>query len=414
MATGRKEAMGGDGATGRHHAMTVAPVAGRRAGSVPEPGALLAVGLMTGTSMDGIDAALVRTDGRSVRPVGTAQTMALPSLLRRRLLAVAAAPLARHADADIDDLAQALEAAHVEAVASVLAANDLAPAAVDVVGFHGQTLYHAPTPGRAGTGRTWQLGDGARLAARLGRPVAWDFRSADVAAGGEGAPFAPVFHAAVASAAGLDLPAAVLNIGGVANLTLITAAAAPDRPDAPGLLAFDTGPGNALIDDWVGRHGLGRCDVDGRLAAQGRVDPAALARLLDHPFFDRVPPKSLDRFAFSANPVAGLAAADGAATLAAFTVATVARAVDHLAVRPRVLLVCGGGRHNPVLMAGLAEALAMPVAPIDTIGFDGDGLEAQAFGYLAVRVWHGRPLSFPGTTGVPRPLPGGRISWPSA
>jgi len=366
---------------------------------------VLAIGLMTGTSMDGIDAALVETDGRGSLVAGAAVSWPMDDALRRSLMAVAAEPAREHSN--IEALSVELEELHAQAVEELLQRAGLDRRAVSVVGFHGQTLYHAPAPGRPGAGRTWQLGNGNRLAARLGMTVAWDFRSADVAAGGEGAPFAPAYHAAIARQAEVVLPVALLNIGGVANITWIGPPA--DEVSEPDLVAFDTGPGNALIDDWVVSHGLGVRDEGGQLAAAGQVDAAVLLRLMDHPYFRRCPPKSLDRFSFTSTGATGLSAADGAATLTAFTAESVAAAVDLLPAPPARWLVCGGGRHNGSLMAALRERLAVPVEPIDVIGFDGDGLEAQAFGYLAVRVMRRLPLSFPGTTGVPRPLPGGRL-----
>jgi anhydro-N-acetylmuramic acid kinase len=223
-----------------------------------------------------------------------------------------------------------------------------------------------------------------------------------VAAGGEGAPLAPVFHAALAT--GLERPLAVLNIGGVANLTFLGADGA--------LLACDTGPGNGPLDDWAERHLGAPCDRDGALAAAGQTDAAVLARLLAHPYFARAAPKSLDRLAFSAALAASgldrLSPADGAATLVAFLAEAVAG--TRLPMPPRRWLVTGGGRHNPAIMAALRVRLAVPVAPAEAAGWDGDALEAQCFALLAVRVQRGLPLSFPGTTGVAQPLPGGRIT----
>jgi anhydro-N-acetylmuramic acid kinase len=265
---------------------------------------------------------------------------------------------------------------------------------VHCIGFHGHTILHRPE-----TGRTWQIGDSALLARETGIDVVGDLRQADVAAGGQGAPLAPAYHGALAVP--LEKPLAVVNIGGVANVTWI------GRDGA--LLAFDTGPGNALIDDWVRRHTGAAADFDGRLAKNGSVDETVLAALLKHDYFNRPPPKSLDRDDFDAAPVAALSPADGAATLTAFTAAAVAQAK---AVFPEPVvrwLICGGGRHNPALMAALAGRLGAPVAPIEQAGRDGDALEAQAFGYLAVRSLRGLPLSWPTTTGVPAPAPGGQL-----
>jgi anhydro-N-acetylmuramic acid kinase len=269
----------------------------------------------------------------------------------------------------------------------------MSAAQVTVAGFHGQTILHEPE-----AGRTRQLGDGALLAAETGLDVICDFRGRDMAEGGQGAPFAPLYHAALA--ADLEKPLAVLNLGGVGNLTWI-------GPEDDAILAFDTGPGNALIDDWAERH-LGRpIDEDGALARAGTVDEAALSRLLADPYFELVPPKSLDRDAFDSAPLGGLAPADGAATLTAFTAAAVAAARAHLPASPKRWLVTGGGRHNPALMAALAGRLAVPVEPVEAVGWQGDALEAQAFAYLALRSLDGLPLSLPGTTGVAKPTTGG-------
>ena len=227
------------------------------------------------------------------------------------------------------------------------------------------------------------------------------FRHADVATGGQGAPFAPVYHQALAR--DVPGPLVVLNLGGVANVTFISG-----NSDEM-LLAFDTGPASALLDDWVRRHTGAAFDEDGRIAGSGAVDAGALATLLAHPYFDQAPPKSLDRNAFSLAAVAGLGLADGAATLAAFTVDSIARAREHLPAPPVRWLVCGGGRHNATLMAGLRGVLGVPVDPVEAVGWDGDALEAQAFGFMAVRSLRGLPLSFPGTTGVPRPMLGGEV-----
>ena len=270
------------------------------------------------------------------------------------------------------------------------------PSDVGLLGFHGQTVLHEPEKGR-----TWQIGDGGLLARLTGIDTVSDFRSADVANGGQGAPFVPLYHQALAAALP-ERPLAVLNLGGVGNVTWV--GTGPED-----LVAFDTGPGNALVDDWALRHTGRPVDEDGRLARSGRVDGPALAALMQHPYFDRPAPKSLDRDAFDAAPVAGLSPADGAATLVAFTAAAVARSRDILPAAPRRWLVTGGGRRNPAVMAALAEALGQPVAPVESVGWDGDVLEAQAFAYLAVRSLAGLPLSLPTTTGVARPTCGGRL-----
>jgi anhydro-N-acetylmuramic acid kinase len=264
---------------------------------------------------------------------------------------------------------------------------------IEIVGFHGHTILHRPAERR-----TWQIGDGALLARRLGLDVVADFRSADVAAGGEGAPLAPLFHAALA--AQLPKPAAVLNIGGVANVTWIG--------DGDAILAFDTGPGNAPIDDWVLRHTGVPADIDGALARAGRVSAPHLERFLERPFFDRPPPKSLDRDEFRDLVPIELSLEDGAATLTEITAAAAEASARHFP-HPREWLVTGGGRHNPALMDALRRRLGTSVRPVEEIGWNGDALEAQAFAYLAVRSLAGLPLSLPATTGVSRPTCGGRL-----
>jgi len=346
-----------------------------------------AIGLMSGTSLDGIDAAFIESDGETQVKPGPWLTLPYDNALREALRA------ALGGKGPMQDLERRLTEAHAEAVERLIERHALG--AVDLIGFHGHTILHAPDQRR-----TWQLGDGALLARLTQTDVVGDFRSADVAAGGEGAPLVPLYHAALA--AGLEHPLAIVNIGGVANVTWLGAA-----PDA--ILAFDTGPGNAPIDDWALRH-LGRpVDRDGALARSGRVDAARLASFLAHPYFDRAPPKSLHRDDFTAFGDAAISAADGAATLTAMTAAAVARAAAHFPAPVGRWLVTGGGRHNPVLMDELAHRLGVPVEPVEAVGWDGDALEAQAFAYLAVRARAGLPLSLPSTTGVTRPMTGGRL-----
>lgn len=360
---------------------------------------VIALGLMSGTSLDGIDAALIATDGERTTACGPCRTFSYAAETRARIRAVLGradreAPALRAVEEEITDL-------HAAAVAALLAEAPAEWRDVALVGFHGQTLFHAPE-----RGITVQIGDGARLARRTGIAVASDFRSADVAAGGQGAPLVPVFHRALVES-WPGRPAgtvAVLNLGGVANLTAI----APDGA----MLAFDTGPGNALLDDWAAAQTGQACDLDGGLAARGRPDEDWLNAALSAPFFAVRPPKSLDRNAFPGLDKGAMSPEDGAATLSAFTVRAVAAAVRHLPEAPACWLVCGGGRRNPVLMAGLGATLDVPVLAAEAAGWDGDALEAQAFAFLAARTARGLPISFPGTTAAPRPLPGGRIDRP--
>jgi anhydro-N-acetylmuramic acid kinase len=351
------------------------------------------IGLMSGTSLDGVDAAWLDTDGVSVTAFGPAVTVPYTSALRAELRTILdLAPGLAADDPRLRDVIGRLTETHVQAVEALGRSAEL-------VGFHGQTILHQPH-----LGRTWQIGDAPALARRLGIPVAYDFRSADVAAGGQGAPLAPVYHRALSE--GLPKPLAVLNIGGVANVTWIG--------ENNTLLAFDTGPGNGPLDDWVFRHTGQAFDEGGRLALSGRVDPDVLGRLMSHAYFGLPAPKSLDRLDFgkalAESGLSGLSAADGAATLASFTVASIATA--SLPERPGRWLVCGGGRLNPVLMDGLRQSLAVPVEPVEVVGWDGNALEAQCFGFLAARVVAGLPLSYPSTTGVPASMPGGRIANP--
>ncbi|MSO71345.1 MAG: anhydro-N-acetylmuramic acid kinase [Alphaproteobacteria bacterium] len=349
---------------------------------------LTAIGLMSGTSADGIDAALLASDGEGVVEPGPSVTIPYRPELRATLLA------AMGSRGELPELTRALTILHAEAVAALLALAGRGTASIDVIGLHGQTVLHYPA-----ARLTRQLGDGALLARLTGIDVVNDFRSADVAAGGQGAPLVPVYQRALATA--FAKPLAVLNLGGVGNVTWIGGDGA--------LLAFDTGPGNALLDDWVRRRTGADCDRDGALASAGMIDRAALAQLLAHPYFQRRPPKSLDRNAFGVAELDRLSTADGAATLTAFTAAAVAAARAHFTAPPRRWLVGGGGRRNPALMRAMAAALAAQVDPVEAVGWDGDALEAHAFAYLAIRSVQGLPYSFPGTTGVKAPMTGGRL-----
>ncbi len=357
------------------------------------------VGLMAGTSMDGVDVALVETDGTDALRLGP--TGFLPYAAEDRAVlrqAVAEAVSLTDRTARPGALAEAerrVTDRHAEAVEDFLRRNGLEAATLDAVGFHGQTVLHRPE--RA---LTVQIGDGAALARRLGRDVVADLRAADMAAGGQGAPLVPVYHGALARAAGLGGPTLVINIGGVSNVTFL-----PGSASAP--VACDTGPGNALLDDLMLARTGEAFDRDGTAAAGGRADARALAALLDHPFFDRPPPKSLDRNAFSAAPVAALGLEDAAATLTAFTAESIARVLLRLPGRPERAVVCGGGARNPTLMAALRARLPCPVTAAEDHGWSGDAVEAQAFAYLAVRSLDGLPLTFPGTTGCRQAVTGG-------
>jgi anhydro-N-acetylmuramic acid kinase len=355
-------------------------------------GNLRAIGLMSGTSLDGVDVAWIETDGITIARTGMAATLHYEDELRadlRRLLDLA--PTIGQDDPFLRDVEQRLTEDHAIAVAMI-------GQGADVIGFHGQTILHAPAKGV-----TWQIGDAALLAARARMPVVHDFRSADVAAGGEGAPLVPLFHAALAH--DLPKPLLIVNIGGVANITFLGSGGE--------IIACDTGPGNGPLDDLLLRRTGQPFDKDGALAASGLVRQDRLAMLMAHPYFSRPAPKSLDRLAFSAlveQAVMGLNTADGAATLAAFTVAAIAAAP--MPEAPRRVLVCGGGRKNLHLMDRLQKAFAAKVDPVEAVGWDGDALEAQCFGFLAVRSLRRMPLSLPTTTGVEALMRGGRITIP--
>ena len=361
---------------------------------------MLAVGLMSGTSLDGIDAALIETDGEGVaRPVAF-RSEPFSDKARDQLRAAAALALSfdkPRANPEIVAAEKMLTRRHIMLVHQLLAGAGVAASGVGVVGFHGQTIAHRPD-----RGWTWQIGDGAMMADSLRLTTVSDFRAADVAAGGQGAPLLPVYHRALVAA--LDRPVAVLNLGGVGNLTFVAADGA--------LIAFDTGPANGLIDDWMLRETGRRYDEGGALAAAGRLDEKALGAMLDHPYFAAPPPKSLDRADFTIAAVEGLSPADGATTLAAFTAIAVEYGLRLLPERPRRLLVAGGGRHNATLMTMLGQACRIIPQPIELLDANGDATEAEGFAYMAVRTLRGLPISFPGTTGVAAEMPGGVIHQP--
>lgn len=358
---------------------------------------MLAIGLMSGTSLDGIDAALIETDGEGAVTPLAFRGEPYSDTARAQLAAATALALSfdrPRASPDLVAAGELIDRTHALAVHKLLREAGVEAAEVAVIGYHGQTVAHRPD-----RGWTWQVGDGAVLARATGIDVVSDFRSADVAAGGQGAPLLPVYHAALV--AGLELPVAVLNLGGVGNITFIGADGA--------LVAFDTGPANGLIDSWVEAETGARFDEGGALAAAGRVDEAVLTGMLDHPFFEMAPPKSLDRNDFTIQPARGLAAADGAATLTAFTAASVNEAIDRLPSRPKRLIVAGGGRHNPTLLRMIGERAGLVPEPSDALGWNGDAMEAEGFAYMAVRTLRGLPISFPGTTGVAAPTAGGVV-----
>lgn len=373
--------------------------------------AMRAIGLMSGTSMDGIDVALVETDGVRVDSRGPSLAVAYDPAFRRRLeagLSDAKAITARdERPGDLPTLERELTERHAEAVRRFLAAFSVDAASVDVLGFHGQTVLHRPDDAL-----TVQIGDGAALARVTGIRVVHDMRAHDMTLGGQGAPLVPAYHAALAASLPPVLepgfgPVAFVNIGGISNMTVVAAGRPP--------LAFDCGPGNALIDQWVGEHAGIPFDDGGRIAGEGTADMAIVERYLVHPFFTKDGPKSLDRGDFTLDGVAGMELSDGAATLAALSAAAIARSVQRLETLPAVWIVSGGGARNRVLMQQL-QTMAGRAAQVVTAaeaGFDADMMEAEAWGFLAVRALRGLPLTFPTTTGCAKPVTGGVISDPA-
>ncbi|MBO0903822.1 anhydro-N-acetylmuramic acid kinase [Jiella sonneratiae] len=366
-----------------------------------------AVGLMTGTVLDGnIDVAAIRSDGEAIAEFGPFELVPYPADVGPLIAeAVADARAWGFAGPEPSSFAVAerrLTEGQAEAVAAFCDRHGLARKELAAVGFHGQTVLHRP-PEAGIAGRTRQLGDGALMARMLATTVVHDFRSADVAAGGQGAPLSAIYHRALLARLGAGRETAILNLGGVANLSFA---------DGDTLIAFDTGPANAPINDFVVAHGAGAMDRDGRLASAGRVDEARLAALLDHPWLRAAYPKSLDRFGFTMAMAEGLGLQDGAATLTGFVAGAVGRALDLLPVRPERLVVCGGGRRNPAIMAALAERARVEAVDADAVGLRGDAIEAECFAHLAMRRLRDLPISFPLTTGVPKPMTGGIVNRP--
>jgi anhydro-N-acetylmuramic acid kinase len=354
-----------------------------------------AIGLMSGTSLDGIDAALIKTNGVDVVEFGPSLTIAYDEAFATELRKCLGTTKRG------GDVERTLTQLHVVAVQAVLDKANVSASDIDLIGFHGHTVHHNPK-----AGLTVQFGDGALLAEKSGIAVVCDLRSQDVLAGGEGAPLVPIFHAAlVHSQSKIAPPTAVLNIGGVANVTWI-------GKGADDILAFDTGPGNAPLNDWVLRHTGQAMDRDGNIAASGAVNLDVLKILMDKVYFDQKPPKSLDRQDFQGSKCEGLSLQDGAATLTAFIAHGVAKAQTYFPTPASTWIVTGGGRLNPQLMRNLQDLLDGDVRSADDFGWDGDAMEAQAFAYLAVRSKRGLPITFPTTTGVKEPLSGGTLHLP--
>jgi anhydro-N-acetylmuramic acid kinase len=362
-----------------------------------------ALGLMAGTSLDGIDIALIKTDGEDWVRRGPARSFSyVPqqrAVLEDALKDAQAIKQRYERPGSLAEVEWSLTEWHAIAVESFCQDFGLTDSEIDVIGFHGQTVIHRPE-----RQLTVQLGDGPLLARRLKARVVYDLRADDIAAGGQGAPLMPVYHRALAHSLEV-MPLAFLNIEGVSNVTWIGA-------DGE-LMAFDTGPGNALMDDWALKMTGSPVDKNGRLAFSGRVNEAVLAQLLADSFFEERPPKSLDHNHFAGVDLSGLSPADGVATLTAFTARSVALSRAWFPADPKCWVICGGGRKNPALMAALRASLGLGaegVIPAEAAGFNGDSMEAEACAYLAVRSIRELPITFPRTTGAPEPMTGGIIA----
>ncbi len=358
-----------------------------------------AVGLMSGTSLDGVDIAAIRTDGVDVYDFGRAYTVPYEENLRENIRSVLGIkPDSPENAARIKMVENSLTAFHAMVVKEFAEGED---EPVDIIGFHGHTILHEPE-----NRYTHQIGDGQMLADLTGLKVVSRFRNADVLAGGQGAPLVPLYHAALC--AEMEKPVAVLNIGGVSNLTWIGANGE--------MLAFDTGPGNAPVNDWVFKHAGMHMDYNGKLAISGTVDEHILASLMKHKYFAKYPPKSIDRNIFNEKleHLEGLSLEDGAATATAFTAEAVAYSVNSfLPEKPKKLIICGGGANNPTMVRFIRRRLSeIEVLTAKEVGWNSDAIEAQAFAFLAVRRLGNMPATFPFTTGVSEPLPGGEIFEP--
>lgn len=366
---------------------------------------VLAIGLMSGTSLDGVDAAIIKTDGNQVIRFGKACHIPY-TVEQREQLQEAFARAKRENNPNVRSnsilIAEGvINRLHLDAINEIISINQLQKNDIEVIGFHGQTLLHKPEKGWS-----WQIGDGSELAENTGIKVVNDFRRFDVENGGQGAPLVPIFHRALLPNDETDFPVALLNIGGVANLTWF------NGRDPNDMVAFDTGPGNALLDDWIRKHSDLPYDKDGEISSKGNVQEILVNDLMNHDYFKEMPPKSLDRDAFDVSSLSMLSVEDGAATLIAFTVNAIKMAEVMCSDFVKKWYVCGGGAHNPTMMQMLSDELYGDVESISSIGFDGDYVEAEAFAYLAVRKLYDLPITFPGTTGIRVPSTGGKVHIP--
>lgn len=366
---------------------------------------VLAIGLMSGTSLDGVDAAIIKTDGNQVTRFG--KVCHIPYTIEQREQLQEAFALAKRENNpnvrsnSILIAEGVINRLHLDAINEIISINQLQKNDIEVIGFHGQTLLHNPEQGWS-----WQIGDGRELADNTGITVVNDFRRFDVENGGQGAPLVPIFHSALLPNDETDFPVALLNIGGVANLTWF------NGRDPNDMVAFDTGPGNALLDDWIRKHSDFPYDKDGEISSKGNVQEILVNDLMNQDYFKEMPPKSLDRDAFDVSSLSLLSLEDGAATLIAFTVNAIKMAEVMCPDFVKKWYVCGGGAHNPTMMQMLSNELYGDVESISSIGIDGDYVEAEAFAYLAVRKLYDLPITFPGTTGIKEPSTGGKVHMP--
>jgi anhydro-N-acetylmuramic acid kinase len=348
----------------------------------------ISVGFMSGTSCDGVDVAILDTDGKSKITVLGGLTLPYEDDLRLRLL-----DASQH-DVPVTEvlrLEQEISNHHVIALKQLLEEHPKVRSKVAILGFHGHTVRHIPQEGL-----TMQIGNPWILAKEFGIPVVTDFRRCDMAAGGQGAPLVAMFHQALF--ADEVHPTLVLNLGGVANVTWL------GKKDE--IIAGDTGPGCGLIDEWVQTMADLPHDQDGRLALAGQVDNEILEAALSTPFFSQPLPKSADRYDFDHVDVSGLSIEDGAATLCAVTAEAIYRAVKNLPNMPKGMWVTGGGVHHPVIMRMLGDRFG-EIKNVRDRGLNPDTLEAECFAWLAVRHLEKLPLTVPETTGCEKPVSGG-------
>ncbi|NNC36924.1 MAG: anhydro-N-acetylmuramic acid kinase [Hyphomonadaceae bacterium] len=365
-----------------------------------------AIGLMSGTSLDGIDVAAIDTDGHSIegfgpsffRPYSAEERLIIENSTKAALKWNFSGP-----PPNIFAQAQAVvDRAHIEAVSTFLENNALSPTDIDLIGYHGQTILHRP-PETARNGQTLQLGNGDEIARATGIATVFDFRTNDMRHGGQGAPLAPVFHKALVDKAVHGGTTGILNIGGVSNITIVT--------ETGGIFATDCGPGNGPLDTWISQNSSGSFDKDGRISLTGTPDFKLVDKWLRRDFFRKSAPKSADRWDFDVlGDLSGVSVENGAATLVAFTAISIKHTLANARRSIDQIIVCGGGRHNPAMLAALREQRISQIKTAEEIGWQGDDIEAQAFAYLAVRTAKQLPISYPETTGVERPCEGGRLA----